>query len=141
MATSPVVFDQHIERWQQEQSLPWNELKYRLGMANLARHMRLGEQHILDAGGGNGYEAIRLAQQGHRVEIVDYSKEMLADGARRAAAAGVADRVGLHFGSVRDVPRLFPEVTFDLALCHNVIQYVEDVPSLLRELAAALKPG
>jgi S-adenosylmethionine-dependent methyltransferase len=82
-----------------------------------------------------------LAAQGHRVEIVDYSKEMLADAGRRAAAAGLPERVGLHFGNVRQVSRLFPEAQFDLVLCHNVIQYVDDLPGLLNDLVASLKPG
>ena len=141
MPTSAAVFDQSIERWNAEQSLPWNALKYRLALAQLARHMAPGAQRILDAGGGNGQEAISLAAQGHQVTIVDYSKEMLADAERRAAAAGVAERVTLQFGSVRDVPRLFPEIQFDVVVCHNVVQYVDDVPALLRELTGALKPG
>ena len=141
MPTSAAAFDQSIERWNAEQSLPWNALKYRLALAQLARHMGSGARRILDAGGGNGQEAIPLAQLGHQVTIVDYSQEMLADAERRAAAAGVAQRVTLHFGSVREVPRLFPAAQFDVVLCHNVIQYVDDVPALLRELAAALKPG
>jgi S-adenosylmethionine-dependent methyltransferase len=141
MPTSAAVFDQNIERWDHEQRQPWQKLKYKLVQSHLAKHLGHGQQHILDAGGGNGLDSIPLTAQGHRVEIVDYSKEMLADAERRAAAAGVPERVGLHFGNVREVSRLFPEAQFDLVLCHNVIQYVDDLPGLLHDLVAALKPG
>src|SRR5258708_6160996 len=100
MATSAAVFDQNIARWDQEQNQPWQKLKYKLVQAHLARHLGQGELNILDAGGGNGLDSIPFAAQGHRVEILDYSKEMLADAGRQAAAAGAEDRVGLHFGDV-----------------------------------------
>jgi S-adenosylmethionine-dependent methyltransferase len=141
MTTSATIFDQNIERWDHEQSQPWQKLKYKLVQAHLAKHMGLGQRHILDAGGGTGLESIPLAEQGHRVEIVDYSREMLAEAERHAAAAGVQDRVGLHLADVREAPRLFPKPQFDLVLCHNVIQYVDDVPGLLKQLVEALNPG
>ena len=141
MATSATVFDQNIERWDHEQRQPWQRLKYKLVQSHLVKHLGQGQRHILDAGGGNGVDSIPLAGQGHRVEIVDYSKEMLADAERRAAAAGVQARVGLHLGDVRQVSRLFPEAHFDLVLCHNVIQYVDDLPGLSQDLVAAVKPG
>jgi S-adenosylmethionine-dependent methyltransferase len=140
MTTSAAIFDENIERWDHEQSQPWQKLKYKLGQAHLAKHMGKGQWHILDAGGGTGLESIPLAEQGHRVDIVDFSKEMLAEAERHAETAGVLDRVALHFGDVREVPRLFPDPQFDLVLCHNVIQYVDDLPGLLQELVAALKP-
>jgi S-adenosylmethionine-dependent methyltransferase len=141
MTASAAVFDQNIERWNQEQSQPWQMLKYKLVRAHIMKHLGQGQQHILDAGGGNGADSIPFAEQGHRVEIVDYSKEMLAAAERHAASAEVQDRVALHHGDVRDVPRLFPEEQFDLVLCHNVIQYVDDVPGLLSGLAGSLKAG
>ena len=141
MTTSAAVFDESISRWREEQGLPWQKLKYKLVQAHLAKYIGPGELHILDAGGGNGYESIPLAAQGHRVEQVDYSSEMLADAARQAAAARVEDRVTLQQGDVREVARLFQPGQFDLVLCHNVIQYVEDAPALLKDLAGLLRAG
>ena len=143
MTASAAVFDQNVERWDQEQRQPWQKLKYKLVQAHLAKHIGQGQwpQLVLDAGGGNGLDSIPFAARGHRVEIIDYSKAMLADAERQAAAAGAADRVTLHFGDVREVARLWPAAQFDLVLCHNVIQYVDDLPGVLRDLIAALKPG
>jgi S-adenosylmethionine-dependent methyltransferase len=141
MATSASTFDNSIGKWTQEQGLPWQQLKYRLVQSNLAKHLRPGPLHVLDAGGGNGFESIPLAEQGHEVEIVDYSAEMLAQAKRAAALNRTQERIRLHHADLRDVDDLFPEAQFDLVLCHNVLQYVDDALSLLKDLVAALKSG
>jgi S-adenosylmethionine-dependent methyltransferase len=79
MSTSATTFDGNIARWKQEMNFPWGKLKYKLVQANLARHLGQNQLRILDAGGGNGLDSIPLAAQGHIVDIVDYSQEMLAD--------------------------------------------------------------
>ena len=48
---------------------------------------------ILDIGGGTGGFAVRLAEQGHQVTVVDPSPDALAALGRRAAESDVADRV------------------------------------------------
>lgn len=47
----------------------------------------------LDAGCGEGGDAVWLAQQGWTVTAVDFATTALERGARAAAAAGVADRI------------------------------------------------
>ena len=141
MATSASVFDSNIAQWQEEMSLPWGKLKYKLVQANLAKHVAQGQWHVLDAGGGNGLDSIPLAEQGHLVDIVDYSRKMLAEATRQAAMVNAQERVAVHYADVRDIVHLFPPACFDLGLCHNVLQYVEDVPALLKDLAALLKTG
>lgn len=96
---------------------------------------------ILDAGGGNGADAIRLAEQGHEVVLLDYAPEMLASARRAAEAQGVAGRVTLRQGDCLAVPDLFPDPTFDVVLCHNVLQYAGDADALLRAVGAPLRPG
>ena len=140
MATSASTFDNNISRWTQEQGLPWQQLKYRLVQSNLAKHLHPGPLYILDAGCGNGFDSIPLAQQGHNVEILDYSTEMLAQARPAAALTQAQEWIKLHHADLRDVDDLFPEAQFDLALCHNVVQYVDDTLRLLKDLVASLKP-
>jgi len=53
--------------------------------------------HVLDCGGGSGTYAVPLAARGASVTVVDISADALATLARRAAEAGVGDRVrGVH---------------------------------------------
>lgn len=142
MSTSAAIFDGNLARWKQEMNFPWAKLKYKLTQANLARH--LGEDRplrVLDAGGGNGLDSLPFAAQGHFVEIVDYSQEMLADALAQAKDANAQENLRVHQVDVREIPNLFPDAQFDLVLCHNVLQYLDDVPALLRSLTKVLKPG
>ncbi|MBC8074536.1 MAG: methyltransferase domain-containing protein [Chloroflexales bacterium] len=141
MPTSPTVFDSHIADWMAEQHEPWNRLKYTVTQANLARHLLAGTLAILDAGGGNGADSLPLALAGHAVTIADYSQKMLAVARRRAAELGVGARVATHTADLLRLGELFPQPQFDVMLCHNVLQYLDDAPALLGALAATLKPG
>ncbi len=141
MNPSAAKFDEHMAKWRKEQSYPWQRLKYKQTAANLAKHLPKQQLYMLDAGGGNGTDSLPFAEQGHRVELVDYSKEMLADAQRQAVALGCTAALRCHQADLREMTRLFPTPIFDVVLCHNVLQYVEDVPVLLRTLIATLKSG
>lgn len=137
------VFDAQIERWRREEDLPWYRIKRRQVQVNLARHLVGNSLRILDAGGGNGLDSLPLAEQGHRVVIVDYSQAMLADALARAEAAGLGDRVELKQADVAQIGDLFAGESFDAVLCHNVIQYLpsrKDQSALVSGLARLLKP-
>ena len=141
MSTSAATFDGNIARWKQEMSFPWGKLKYKLVQANLAKHLGRDQMRILDAGGGNGLDSIPLAAQGHTVDIVDCSQEMLADVPYQATQVNAQERLTTHLADLGDISKLFPDSHFDLILCHNVLQYIDDVAALFRNLAELLKPG
>jgi S-adenosylmethionine-dependent methyltransferase len=141
MPTHATVFDNSIDRWRAEQSMPWSRIKYAVTQANLRRHLRGAALRVLDAGGGNGLDSIPLAAAGHHVTIVDYSAAMLAEAARNAEAAQAQERVVTRQADLLALPQLFPQPCFDVVLCHNVLQYVDEVPALLAALAAPLRPG
>ncbi|MFZ1768881.1 MAG: methyltransferase domain-containing protein [Caldilinea sp.] len=138
----PSLFATKFAAWQQSQEQPWNRLRYLLVEANLQR--LIGDRaslRVLDVGGGDGRDALSLAKQGHSVLILDYVSEMLAAAARRAAEAGVQDRIDVQLADVGagDLP-VVPD-SYDLVLCHNVLQYLRDPAPLLHASAAALRPG
>jgi S-adenosylmethionine-dependent methyltransferase len=141
MPTTATVFDSNIERWIAEGQTPWGQLRDMVTLTNLRRHLGPGPLSILDAGGGNGRDSIPLAAEGHHLTIVDYSAEMLADAARTAEAAQLQERIALHQADLLALPQLFPQPCFDMVLCHNVLQYIDDVPALLAAVAAPLRPG
>jgi S-adenosylmethionine-dependent methyltransferase len=132
-------FDNKFTLWRQQMELPWAKLKYKLVQSNLAKHLGQNQMRILDAGGGNGLDSVPLAAQGHFVDIVDYSQEMLADAQYQAVQVNAQERVATHLADVRDVSKLFPDLQFDLILCHNVLQYIDDVPALIRAFSSSLK--
>jgi 2-polyprenyl-3-methyl-5-hydroxy-6-metoxy-1,4-benzoquinol methylase len=100
---------------------------------------------VLDVGGGSGMFAVPLAQLGHEVTVVDPSADALATLRRRAETAGVGDRVRGVQGDGDLLHEVLPGDDgadgYDLALCHSVLEVVDDPAVTLSEIARALRPG
>ena len=136
-------FDAALPSWKADQQQPWNRFGYELVEHNLKKHIPVDSRplHILDAGGGNGVDSLRLARMNHRIDLVDISRPMLDDARTNAALAGVTDRLHTHALDIHKVGEHFAENEFDIVLCHNVIQFVDNVKPLLQALHRVLKPG
>jgi S-adenosylmethionine-dependent methyltransferase len=103
---------------------------------------------VLDVGGGSGMFAVPLARLGHDVTVVDPSADALATLRRRADTAGVGDRVRGVQGDGDLLHEVLPATGagsetggYDLALCHYVLEVVDDPAVTLREIAGALRAG
>lgn len=135
------TFDQRIDQWRAEQQTPWAQLKYRLVAETLQAALPPAPAQILDAGGGNGVEALALARQGYQVTLIDSAEAMLVEARQLASTDSLADRCVIVQGDVTQLGQHVPPGSVDAALCHNVLQYVPDVPQLLADLVQALRPG
>lgn len=93
----------------------------------------------LDVGCGTGAAAIRLARLDMQVTLLDSSQAMLAIAKRAAEEAGVTDRVKPQHGAASQLPNLFRNASFDVILCHNILEYVDDPAVVLRGTALALR--
>jgi len=111
--------------------------------AELDRRAQRGarELDVLDLGGGSGVSAVPLAELGHRVTVVDTSADALATLQRRAAEAGVGQRVTPVQGEVERPPAPVAETEFDLVLCHGLLEVVDDPAATLATVARAVRPG
>ena len=107
---------------------------------------------VLDVGGGSGMFAVPLARLGHDITVVDPSADALATLRRRAETAGVGNRVRGIQGDGDLLHEVLPAAIdgqgadpaaagFDLALCHSVLEVVDDPAVTLREISGALRPG
>jgi 2-polyprenyl-3-methyl-5-hydroxy-6-metoxy-1,4-benzoquinol methylase len=96
---------------------------------------------VVDVGGGTGGFAVPLAEAGHRVTVVDASPDALAALTRRAAEAGVADRVRAVQGDGDALAGLVDPGGADLVLCHAVLEVVDDPAGVVAAVTAALRPG
>ena len=96
---------------------------------------------VVDVGGGTGGFAVPLAEAGHRVTVVDASPDALAALTRRAAEAGVADRIAAVQGDGDRLADLVPQGQADLVLCHSLLEVVDDPAEVVAALAATLRPG
>ncbi len=95
---------------------------------------------VLDIGGGTGGFAVRVAELGHDVTVVDPNPDALAILGRRARESQVADRVTALQGDLGTVADLVPDGA-DVVLCHGVLEIVEDPAAALAAIAAVLVPG
>ena len=95
---------------------------------------------VVDVGGGTGGFAVRVAELGHPVVVVDPSPDALAILARRAEESGVTGVTGRQ-GDLASLPDLVPAGEADVVLCHGVLEIVEDPAAALAVLAQVLRPG
>ncbi|MFI7359924.1 class I SAM-dependent methyltransferase [Streptomyces avidinii] len=141
MPETPEKFNTAMTTWQEWQEAPWGRLRYAIAEANLARHLvglGGGPLRILDVAGGDGGDAMRLANRGHYVTIVDYAPAMLAAATERASAAGLTELITCVQADVTALPADLTDGEFDVVLCHNLLQYVDDVPGTLTTVLAPL---
>jgi len=96
---------------------------------------------VLDTGGGTGNFAVPVARLGHRVTVVDPSPDALFALERRAAEAGVTDRVRGVQGDTHGLLEVVEPGGHDMVLCHGVLEYVDDPAEGLRNVAGALRPN
>ncbi len=100
-----------------------------------------GVKDVLDIGGGTGGFAVRVAELGHRVVVVDPSPDALASLGRRAQERGVSDRVTGHQGDASSLSEVVEPGSVDVVLCHGVLEYVGDPASALASIGEVLRPG
>jgi S-adenosylmethionine-dependent methyltransferase len=113
----------------------------RTGVVWDAVQARLGSTaRIVDIGGGTGGFAVRLAEQGHAVTVVDPSPDALAALDRRADEADVADLVTGVQGDLADLAEHVTDPV-DVVLCHGVLEVVPDPAAALRTIAGVLREG
>lgn len=98
---------------------------------------------VLDAGGAAGRYSIWLAERGYDVTLVDLSGKQLAVAREKVAERGVADRVDIQRGDIRDLA--LADDAFDAVLClggplSHVIDPDERVAAV-RELRRVTRPG
>jgi S-adenosylmethionine-dependent methyltransferase len=138
--TDKKIFENKLEFFKEHQNAPWSKLHYNIALANLKRHISGKDLLILDAGGGNGLETIALAKQGFKLVLLDYSDEMLAEAKNNAQTEDISNEIKFIKGDVSSIPQLFKKESFDIVLCHRVLQYVENKDLVLNSLNFAIKP-
>lgn len=131
-------FDDLAERFQKK---VYGGLKGDIRLAILWRDLEqqvpqiYGEKplRVLDVGAGLGQLAIRLAKLGHQVVVNDISVEMLAIAKASAEQEGVFEKIEWHHCPLQELTEQL-DGTFDLVLCHAVIEWLADPVPLLPQL-------
>ena len=120
---------------------PEGRLRSDLAFANLQDFLPLPQAgrplQALDLGCGTGAVAVRLARLGIDMTLLDSSPAMLDIAKREARQAGVSARIELKHGDAAQVAHIFPVGSFDIVLCHNLLEYVDN-PNAVVSAAAQL---
>ena len=122
---------------------PEGRLRCDLAFANLQDFLPLPQTtrplRALDLGCGTGTAAVRLALLGIHVTLLDSAPAMLDSAKRTVQEAGVDGEVALKHGDAAQVANLFPVGSFDIVLCHNILEYVDDPNAVLSAAAQVLR--
>lgn len=113
---------------------PEGRLRTDLAFANLQEFLGATKDSLraLDLGCGTGATSIRLAQLGLQITLLDFSPAMLDLAERAAREAGVAEKITLILGNAAQLADLFTTELFDVILCHNLLEFVDDPGTILR---------
>ncbi len=121
---------------------PEGRLRTDLAFANL-RNLLPSRPNVamqaLDIGCGTGTIGLRLAQLGWQVCLLDSSQAMLDIARHTAEKSAIADRVTFQHGDAAQLTNLFPAATFDVVVCHNVLEFAEAPAVVLRGAVRALR--
>jgi 2-polyprenyl-3-methyl-5-hydroxy-6-metoxy-1,4-benzoquinol methylase len=121
---------------------PEGRLRSDLALANLRDFLpRQAEESLraLDLGCGTGATAVCLARLGIHVTLLDCSPAMLDIAQRAAREAGISEKIVLKHGDAAQLANLFPAESFDVILCHNILEYIDNPEVVLRDAARALR--
>ena len=108
--------------------------------AMISRIAPVPGQAVLDVASGTAGVALQIAERtGASVVGVDLTEQMLRQGQRNVAGAGLSDRIRLTAGRAEQLP--FADATFDALTFTYLLRYVLDPQATLSELARVVKPG
>ena len=139
------AFASGVSAWRRNLGTVREVVRQELVGRQLEEHLPAGRDTslcVLDAGCGQGTQAIRLARLGHQVLGVDFSEQLLGD-ARRAAAGEPSEvRARLVFERA-DLLALGSELarSFDVVGCHGVLMYLQSLDEALAALIATARAG
>jgi len=134
-------FKSGAEKYARYLETPEGRLRLDLAFAYLQESLphTAGSLLALDVGGGTGATAVRLAQLGVNVTLLDASLAMLDLAERAAREAGVSRTIALKHGDATQLASLFDARVFDVVVCHNILEYIDDPGAILGSAVRMLR--
>ncbi|HEY7403868.1 MAG TPA: methyltransferase domain-containing protein [Candidatus Angelobacter sp.] len=136
-------FETDASRYAAYLESPEGRLRGDLTFANLQDFLPVvsatRELRALDLGCGTGVASIRLARLGVKVTLLDSSAQMLELAERASAEAGVKDKITIKHGDASELAATFRTERFDIILCHNLLEYVDDPAAILQRVVGVMR--
>lgn len=122
---------------------PEGRLRADLAFANLQDFLPVtagfNSPCALDLGCGTGDASLRLARLGIHVTLLDSSATMLELAERTMVEAGVNGKIMVKHGDAAQLATIFQAGSFDIVLCHNLLEYVDNPGAVLRGAARVMR--
>ena len=125
-------YESFAKEWDSQMNMPELQKRLRLVFGGLLDESEVRGKHVLDAGAGTGWFSRGLTAWGGRVTSLDIGPELM-DQVRRKCDSR------LVVGSVLELP--FPDASFDVVLCTEVIEHTTEPRRAVAELCRVLRPG
>jgi len=100
-------------------------------------NMNPADKSALEVGCGGGILCEEIAAIGFNTAGIDPSKQSITTASAHAAASGL--NINYVQGTGEALP--FPENTFNMVFCCDVLEHVRDLPKVISEISRVLKPG
>lgn len=133
-------YDKAAKDYDKEYEEPYWRLYQEITWQNIRRFLpKRKNAVILDAGGGTGFWAIRLARLGYHVVLTDISKNMLKVAGEKIGKEKLQDKIETRIVDIRDMSCFKPDL-FDMALAEgDPVSYCLDPEKAMKELARVVK--
>ena len=92
---------------------------------------------VLDAGGGTARWAIRMAEKGCRVVLLDSSEKMLSAAAQKVEKKGLQSQITLQKGDIAATG--YADESFDMVFCEHALFLFKEPDVAIQELKRVLK--
>ncbi len=129
------AFDKKVQSWIEYNASAGGRLRHAIILHHLQAYLPHAPVCILDVGGGTGEMAAHLARMGHDVTLLDFSPAMVEQAGHHCAGLNVT----LVCADVGQLPEHFQSESFDLVLCHSLLEFLDQPAALLIGLAHVVR--
>lgn len=132
---------QDADKYEAYLKTPSGRLRSELAWENVRGFLpsNTSKRRALDVGGGTGFASVQLARMGYEVVLLDSSEEMLRIAREQAGVGSVSTRISFCHGDAGRLPELFDAESFDVAVCHNLLEFSENPSVIVQGIANVLR--
>lgn len=146
MSATADLFDRSVEKWLLYTQSAKGRMLHELARHHLEQQLTsaAGPAKVLDAGCGFGDMAFHFVHRAEKLVLLDFSERMIAEAKRRLDSLyPVIERERVTFvkAALAELGSVLPQSLFDLIICHNTLEYIEEPEKALFSLAKRLAPG
>ena len=126
------MLSEELQKFLDNMRQPWSTMYYRLVWAQLADAIETKNLKILDFGSGFGTTANHFAKN-NDVTAIEPNMEMIVERERENDYVQINGKIE----KLKD----FADGYFDVVICHNVLEFAQERPAIVKEFSRVLKSG